>query len=327
MLRLPDHWLWDSWIVDDGSRHHLYYLQAPRMPSPTMRHDRARVGHATSTDLVDWDVLGETFGPAAEGAYDDLATWTGSVVRVEDGTWRLFYTAISNAGHGLRDQRLGMAVSTDLHTWTDRSVAPLVAPDPRWYKTLADYPDVATTGPALDTVSETWRDPFAVRDPDGDGWHLLVTARAAGAGRGDDGVVAHLHSPDLVTWSVLPPLSAPGSGFGQLEVLQTRQIDGRWVLVFTCHPQEMTPERAATSGGCCTWSVPCAGPLGPFDIAAARPFMGDPTLFAAPLAQRRDGAWAILGFHNLEDQGGESFEICDPIPVGLDEDGYLVARD
>jgi beta-fructofuranosidase len=124
---------------------------------------------------------------------------------------------------------------------------------------------------------------------------------------------------------VLPPLSEAGTGFGQLEVLQTREIDGRWVLVFTCHPQEMTPERAAAAGGCCTWSVPCDGPLGPFDIAAARPFTADPTLFAAPVVQRRDGGWVILGFHNLEDQGGEEFEICDPIPVGLDADGYLTA--
>jgi beta-fructofuranosidase len=219
-----------------------------------------------------------------------------------------------------------VATSTDLHTWTARSSAPLVAPDGRWYKTLADYPDVQTTGPAVDTVSETWRDPFAVRDPEGNGWHLLVTARAVGAARNDDGVVGHLHSPDLETWTVLPPLSSPGTGFGQLEVLQTRQVDGRWVLVFTCHPQEMTPERVARSGEFCTWSVPCEGPLGPFDIDAARPFTADPTLFAAPLVQQRDGTWVILGFHNLEDRGGESFEICDPIPVTLDGEGYLVEQ-
>jgi hypothetical protein len=27
----------------------------------------------------------------------------------------------------------------------------------------------------------------------------------------------------------------------------------------------------------------------------------------------------------MEDRGGESFEICDPIPVTLDDEGYLVA--
>lgn len=325
MLSIADHWLWDSWIFDDGSRHHLYYLQAPVMSHPNLRHDQARFGHAVSGDLVTWEVLGETFGPGPRGSFDDLATWTGSIIRTDDGSYRLFYTAISTDGHGLRDQRLGMASGTDLHTWTDRSTEPIARADPRWYKTLADYPDVATTGPALDTVSETWRDPYAVRDPEGDGWHLLVTARAVGAGRNDDGVVAHLHSSDLETWEVLPPLSSAGTGFGQLEVIQTRQVDGRWVMVFTCHPQEMTPERVARSGEFCTWSVPCDGPLGSFDVEAARPFTADPTLFAAPLVQGRDGTWAILGFHNEGDSGDDTFEICDPIPVTLDADGYLVA--
>ena len=326
MLRLDDAWIWDSWSYDDGTRYHLYYLWAPRQPHPNQRHDKARIGHAVSADLTTWEDLGETFGPAGTGAFDDLATWTGSVVRADDGTYRLFYTAISTAGHGLRDQRLGMATSTDLHSWTDRSRAPIAGPDPRWYKTLADYPDVTTTGPASDTASETWRDPYAVPDPAGHGWHLLVTARSIAAPRNDDGVVGHLYSPDLENWTVLPPLSSPGAGFGQLEVLQTREIDGRWVLVFTCHPQEMTPERVAQDGEYCTWSVPCDGPLGPFDIQVARPFTADPTLFAAPLMQQRDGTWVLIGFHNLEDQGGESFEICDPIPVTLDADGYLVAR-
>ena len=53
-------------------------------------------------------------------------------------------------------------------------------------------------------------------------------------------------------------------------------------------------------------------PLGPWDIAAARPFEDEPDLFAAPLVQRRDGSWALLGF--LE---GAAFEIVDPIPVEL----------
>ena len=65
--------------------------------------------------------------------------------------------------------------------------------------------------------------------------------------------------------------------------------------------------------------------VGPFDVEAARPFTADPDLFAAPLVQRRDGSWVLIGFHNLEAQGGDGFEICDPIPVELDDEGSLVA--
>src|ERR671932_384240 len=65
--------------------------------------------------------------------------------------------------------------------------------DRTWYKTL-DLAPPGTTGPALTTASETWRDPLVLPDPGGDGWHMLLTARAVGAGRNDDGVVAHATS-------------------------------------------------------------------------------------------------------------------------------------
>ena len=321
MLRLDDQWVWDSWVADDGERYHLFFLQAPRsLGDPGKRHVNARVGHAVSTDLVTWDYLGESLGPADTG-FDDLAIWTGSVVH--DGRqWRMYYTAISTAGHHIFDQRIGSVISDDLHHWRRPRTEPVVGVDRRWYKTLHHSPP-GTTGPDLGTSSETWRDPLVFADPDGDGWHMIITARAVGAGRNDDGVVGHATSDDLDTWSLGPPLCSPGAGFGQLEVLQNKVIDGRPVLAFTCHPLEMTAERIAQSGEFCTWSVPSPGLLGPWDISRARPFTAEPDLFAAPLVQARDGSWALVGFRNLESKGGDGFEICDPIPVVLDAEGYL----
>ena len=86
----------------------------------------------------------------------------------------------------------------------------------------------------------------------------------------------------------------------------------------------MTPERIARTGEYCTWSVPGPGPLGPWDIDAARPFVAEPDLFAAPLVQQRDGSWAMVGFRNQEPQGIYSFEIIDPIEVSV-QDGGLQA--
>ena len=48
-----------------------------------------------------------------------------------------------------------------------------------------------------DGSSETWRDPFVFRD--GDGWHMLITARDPTAGGCFDGVLAHARSADMRT--------------------------------------------------------------------------------------------------------------------------------
>jgi beta-fructofuranosidase len=316
LLSLTEYWIWDSWVADDGERFHLFFLKAPRsLGDGGLRHARATIGHATSTDLVEWRYLGDALLPDP-GGWDDLAVWTGSVVRGEDGLWRMFYTAINTRGHELRDQRIGVVESDDLHTWRRVLDRPVVEVDPRWYKTLDE--DVE--------ASETWRDPFVFRDPDGDGWHMLIAARGRDAGRNDDGVLAQARSHDLVDWQVCPPVSETGTGFGQLEVAQVRVIGDRPVLVFTCHPQEQSDARRNRHGDFSTWSVTGPSVTGPWDIAAARPFTAEPDLFAAPLVQDRDGRWVLLGFRNQESRGILSFEIVDPIPVRLD-DGALVAQD
>jgi beta-fructofuranosidase len=315
MLRIEDHWLWDSWMADDGELYHLFFLKAPMsLGDPGLRHTNARVGHARSRDLVSWEVMPDALGPDPEG-WDDLAIWTGSVARGDDGRWRMYYTAISTrGGHVVKDQRIGVVESDDLTTWRRVTDRPVLEVDTRWYKSLDEDP----------TASETWRDPLVVRDPGGEGWHMLVTARGLGAGRNDDGVVGHARSDDMLTWTTRPPLCETGAGFGQLEVLQVREVDGQPLLVFTCHPQEQTEERRKEWGDHCTWYVLGDALLGPWDLSRARPFEAEPDLFAAPLVQRRDGSWAFVGFRNLEPQGIHAFEILDPIPVHV-SDGELAA--
>jgi beta-fructofuranosidase len=315
MLRLREDWVWDSWVADDGETFHLYFLQAPRaLGDPSKRHARATIGHATSADLVDWEYVGPTLLPSLDG-WDDLALWTGSTVRGDDGVWRMFYTALTTErGHVLRDQQVGVVESDDLHTWRRVLDRPAVVPDGRWYQTL----------PEDRAASETWRDPFVFADPDGDGWHMLVTARLEGTERYDDGVLAHARSHDLSSWEVRPPVSGEPSGFGQIEVPQVKLVDGRPVLVFTCHPLEQSQARRNEHGEWCTWSVvgdPGGSLLGPWDLSRAVPFEAEPTLFAAPLVQRRDGSWVLVGFRNQEPQGIYSFDIIDPVEVAVVGDG------
>ena len=98
MLRLEDAWIWDSWIADDGERYHLFFLKAPAaLKDPALRHEAAFIGHASSTDLTHWTLHADALTPGDHGRWDDLALWTGSVARGEDGTWRMYYTALNTS--------------------------------------------------------------------------------------------------------------------------------------------------------------------------------------------------------------------------------------
>ena len=158
MLRLDDRWAWDFWIADTGSDYHLFFLNAPRsLGDPNLRHHRAVVGHAVSSDLVHWEELGQALRPGPEGAWDDVAIWTGSVVRGDDA-WYMFYTG-SSKSEGALIQRIGLATSPDLMTWTKHPANLIIEADPAWYQ-------------QLDTTAwhdQASRDPWVFADPDGHG--------------------------------------------------------------------------------------------------------------------------------------------------------------
>jgi beta-fructofuranosidase len=131
-LRLDDHWVWDFWFAQDGPDVHVFFLQAPRsLGDPELRHRNARIGHAVSRDLRHWRVLPAPLPEARPGAFDDMATWTGSVYRA-DGAWHMFYTGISTAQDGAV-QRVGLATSGDLMRWERQDL--VLEADPRWYRT------------------------------------------------------------------------------------------------------------------------------------------------------------------------------------------------
>jgi len=306
VLRLPDHWLWDFWIADDDTAYHLFFLKAPRVGDPDLRHWNTSVGHAVSTDLSEWQVVDDALKPSTEPAFDDLATWTGSVVRGDDGSWYLFYTGLSRADDG-QVQRVGLATSADLMTWRKRGPEALVSADPRWYHKLDG------SGQA---EAEAWRDPWLVRDPDGDGWHMLVTATARDGEVGQRGVLGHARSPDLLTWRVLPPLSCTDSGLGQLEVPQLSVVEGDPVLLFNCLGPELSRARreAGEQGG--VWVLRPDSLLGPYDVTQATR-LTDESFYVGKLVQRRDGQWVLLAFVNLDGEGAFVGSVSDPMPVVL----------
>lgn len=315
MFDLPDSWVWDYWFADDGERYHLFFLYASRaLHDPEARHYRASVGHAVSTDLVEWTRVADALVRSDAPAFDELATWTGSIVRHPDGTWFMFYTGATLAPGGQNVQRIGYATSPDLFTWTKAGAPVLEATGP-WYEKIS-------SGAWHD---EAFRDPWVFADPDGNGWHMLITARAPEGLVEGRGVIGHAWSADLRTWELREPLSAPSAdGFGQLEVLQAEVVDGRPVVIFSCLKEHSTASRRSAAGG--TWAVPAESLLGPFDIDAAYP-LTDERLYVGRLLQRRsDGEWLLFAFRNLGEDGRFLGGITDPMPVQWDR-GRLVRRE
>jgi beta-fructofuranosidase len=301
-----DSWVWDYWFADDGVRYHLFFLYASKaLRDPEDRHRRASIGHAVSEDLRSWERIEDALVRGEPGAFDDLATWTGSVVKGHDGVWHMFYTGARLAPGGKNVQSIGHATSKDLVSWSKDPANPVLRADPRWYETLdsGDWSD------------EAFRDPWVFADRHGKGWHMLITARAAAGPVYGRGVVGHATSPDLRRWSLAQPLSGPSQdGFGQLEVMQAEVVQGRPVLVFSCLERHSTLARRPLRGG--AWAVNADDVIGPFEVSQAYRLTGEELYVGRLLRRREDGRWLLFAFRNQGPDGAFLGGVIDPIPVG-----------
>jgi beta-fructofuranosidase len=287
-LRLDDHWVWDFWFARDGLDVHVFFLHAPRsLGDPELRHRNARIGHAVSRDLRNWEVLPPAMEPGPPGAFDDMATWTGSVF-AKDGVWHMFYTGISTRDDGAV-QRVGLATSRDLERWERQDLA--FEADERWYR---------KRGPGV--AEEAWRDPWVFRDEDSGCFRMLLTATAAGGPLETGGVIGQARSVNLRDWEAEAPLFGPGD-FSMLEVPQLVRLGGRWRVLFsTIH-----------EGRSGTGAIVARDQLGPYRLPR-RPFLVRDDLYAGRLIEH-DGEWWLMAWHQRGPDGQFGGELADPLPV------------
>jgi beta-fructofuranosidase len=314
-LRLDDKWVWDFWFAQDGPDYHIFYLQAPRsLLREELRHWNVSIGHAVSRDLRAWTILPDALHPQADqpDAFDSRTTWTGSIIR-HAGRWHLFYTGGSQREDGLV-QRIGLATSADLITWERHPQNPLIVADPQWYELLdrSAWHDHA------------WRDPWVFQHPQTGDFHAFITARVKDGPADARGVIAQARSSDLITWKVLPPVSAPGE-FGHLEVPQMVTIDGRCYLLFSVAPGEYSRARLARAGvkaALGTHYLAADNPLGPYHLLTDDFLIGDGLHYSARFVEF-EGRWHWMAFKNIDARGEFIGEISDPQPVYVQTDGTL----
>ncbi len=320
VLSLNDKWIWDFWLARNGDDWHIYFLQADNtLPDPEMRHRNVTQGHAVSRDLVNWTHLGQCFAPAAGPAWDDWTTWTGSVLQGPDGAWHLFYTGTSHAGDGMH-QRIGHATSPDMHSWRrvgDGLVLDLNGPNAAHYEEF-------TPGHWHDRAM---RDPWVIRDPEGDGWLMYFTARVPGRAEPNaGGAIGLARSADLHHWTLEKPVY-DGGDFGQLEVPQVFRHGSHWYMTFCTAAEHWSDgyrrknPQAPVSGN---HYLIADHHLGPWRTPDA-PFLDglNPCKRYAGKIVERDGKLFIMGFLYYDAEGRFIGKVSDPVPLRVDGQGHL----
>lgn len=319
-LSIKDKWIWDFWLARNGEDWHIYFLQADKsLGDPELRHRNVTQGHAASTDLSTWTHLGTCLTPATGSAWDDWTTWTGSVLQGPDGLWHLFYTGTTHGDGGLQ-QRIGHATSTDMHSWQrvgSGLCLDICGPDYEEY-TPGHWHDRAM------------RDPWVMKSPDGEGWLMYFTARVPGVSEPNaGGAIGLATSPDLYSWTLQPPVYRGGM-FGQMEVPQVFEHQGRWYMLFCTsrdHWSEayrrFNPQNPVTG----THYLMADHPLGPWQVAPGPFFEGsEPCRRYSGKIVKTEAGLVTMGFIHTTPDADFVGEVSDPIPVSVDADGLLHAR-
>jgi beta-fructofuranosidase len=116
-------------------------------------------------------------------------------------------------------------------------------------------------------------------------------------------------------------LSKPGSGFGHIECPQVAAVGDRQVLLFSCLDPQFSAARQGTGATGGILYVQIDSPMGPFDIASARPLTSD-AFYCGRIVQDRSEQPVLLAFHYYDQHRQFRGELSDPMPVGW-EDGEL----
>ncbi|AEB11648.1 family 43 glycosylhydrolase [Marinithermus hydrothermalis] len=305
-MYLPkDHLLWDFWLLEEDGTYHLFYLRAPRaLPDPELRHDRARVGYATSRDLKRWTPGGVVLEPGVPGSWDDLSIWTGSVI-AHEGRYYMLYTGRSREEAG-RMQRIGLAVSEDLVHWERHPENPVLEADLRWYEAAEDS--------ILGFLS--WRDPYVVRHEGV--FYALIAARTRAGDPMGRGCIALACSRDLVRWEVRPPVLAPGY-FAEMEVPQLVTHASRHYLCFSVprHRYAASAPYPRVTGTYYAVADHPAGRYGP-----SRLLVGDArdAAYGGKLVRDPRGRWVLLQWLGRGANGAFVGGLADPLPVRVEGD-------
>lgn len=336
MYKPARHWLWDFWLVAEGPRQHLFYLQAPDdLADAEQRHPLARIGHAVSEDLRQWQELGQVFGSDPAPAWDDRCTWTGSILPLPQNLpdsappgsrYAMLYTG-TNQREGSAIQRVGLAWSADLQHW-QRHHPSLVLQHPASQPQAAGTPASDLLGPNPHHADEqAWRDPDLHYDAQRGVYQALLTAQLPGGdGNRGQGAIVCCESGDLLQWQP-PSVLFASPAFFLMEIPQRWRWGNYEYLLFSAvaewvKPQHMGAEFADFQPQTGTYYVCRRRGDKTWQQGGLLWGQPDQMQFGFKLVQHQGECWGLY-WQGYDPAGRFHGCLSDPYPISQNKDGRL----
>jgi len=252
---------------------HLFYIRHSYYNIPADANER-NIGHAWTTDFNGW------YGPAGlnqpdtvaltarAGKFDELHVWAPTIVQ-RGSMFYMFYTGVrSDVQGGPQHQRIGVATSADLVTWTPSDDPVLTAPQIPWVK--KDPSGAPYLG------AQQLRDPFVMEDPTSSGTWLMffVAEDSINAPKMAVGVA---RSTDLIAWA---PLEKPISSTerptfqGPTTIVESPHVfrrNGQWWLLYTVNGGQIFFETTTSTDPTDTVAVHWTNPVQLQAVTEGRP--------------------------------------------------------
>ncbi len=175
-----------AWVRDDAGLYHLFFQNEGR-------GGPSSIEHYLTTDFRSLHYLGVALR-AEPGGWDTDGVWAPHIVRNGD-VYVMFYTGLEGVGAAGK-QRIGVATSTDLMTWSRARVnrCPGTSGAGCVYECRESW--TAWDGPA-GADNQQCRDAFVLWDSDRGRWVMFATARSTNR----YGVVVVACATDLTHWA------------------------------------------------------------------------------------------------------------------------------
>src|SRR5439155_7480922 len=212
----------DFALIDAGASWPIFYHRQYLCSNYTDRTNTRRIGHAVSTDqqLSTWTVVDRNAIQVRQGKiWDNLHVWAPTIVR-KAITYYMFYTGVQldtieqppNLGTS-EIQRIGIATSVDLNTWT-QDVAPVYFNKKASWTFQDSTHNVVPIGGGQ-FYSDAWqfRDAFVMPDPENRGKWLMYFATIDSTLNRYVVGVARTDSTDLRKWHNVWPLRRTSAAF------------------------------------------------------------------------------------------------------------------